>query len=468
MPGKTWDPTSKATGAGRPTRGPGSAKRRPGHVRGESPRRALDQAGLTYLFNEQKRLNAALRRQSRLVRLDVAEVRSTEAEQLRRINQQIAGGIVTGKGSNPFNPVPLSGAQAKLADLLKRQGKRTIGETPVVRQPPVIHWPTNRRPVNRSVSAMPRPAALSEFLTLRGPLVCCFKRSRDRGYRGSPSQWLRGPTAVREITRLRQKGILDPLWTGRLSVFDRHCPLRYTVTGCTAIAFEVPRKGFFGEVLHKQITQSVSLLGQASSVQRLKKHQWPRDLSGGLAWPTFPTFMESWEILARGKVPRHVSTPAREKLSNWKLPSKRVLPGMMVRTISNMVIGVRATVTVPRKFLAHFKYRWGFLILNRNRPIPNDLARFLASQWKSDISEMFLKFPIRYNEALRRMPTNKYLLVNGWVKASREADVGTRSANPRRILRSLRRSIDRRKSRAQQLSSSSSDTIESAGGVRLC
>jgi len=436
-------------------------------VWGKTPRRRLDQKGLTFLFAEQKRLNAALRRQARLARLDVAEVRSTEAELLRRINQQIADGFALEEGKNPFSSRQLSDSQIKSEELLKRQGARFSLET-TERVRNCHRPPTQRRRTNLGDLVLPKSLPREEFTTLRGPLLRCLARSKDRGYRGTPSQWLRGPTAMREINRLRQKGMIHPLWTGRLSVFDRFCPLRYAVTGCTATSYQVPSRGFQGERLYDQNRDSLVLVRQARSVKRLTASRWPRTLSGARAWPTFPTFNESWEMLMRGISPVSISTPEREKFFPWKRPTAQLKAGLKVRTISNMVIGVRASVAVPVNLLAYFTYRWGFLILKRNRPLPNQLASYLAGLWKSDISGLFLKFPIRYNDALRRTPPDTFYAVSGWRKEAERAPAVVKLTQRRRDpLRSLRRLHLRKAGNESSSPSRTTTSNQSGGGVRL-
>jgi hypothetical protein len=442
-------------------RGPPSGKSRGDPVWGKLPQRERDQEGLTLLFADQKRLKAALTRQARLAKLDVAEVRSTEAEQLRRINQQIADGIVLGKkGSNPFSKREITSSQRISEDMIRRQGKRMLTTASEYKRP-VIEPAINRRRSNLKPVVKDHRFTHEDFLSLRGPLLAAWHRAKVRGYRGPPNRWLKGPAAERAVTRLRQKGIIDPLWTGVLSVFDRHAPLRYAVTACSVSTYQTSCRGFQDEKLYYHPENLSVMVGQARAVKRLPLDHWPRDLSGGRSWPTFPTLNESWEMAMRGKYPVPLSTSDREKLRGQKLPSKQVLPGQMVRTVSNFVIGIRATVAVPRKFLGYFAYRWGFLILKGNRPLPHSLASFLAGQWKSDISGVFLKFPIRYNEALRRMPSDRYLSISGWVKASVPTVKRRRIREPRSL---------RLLNRARGLSPSSTITQdnESDRGVRLC
>jgi len=306
---------------------------------------------------------------------------------------------------------------------------------------------------------------LSSIFALEGPLVREFSRAKVRGYQGPPSRWLKGPVATRRIGSLRQKGLLDPLWTGRLSVFDRRSPMHWTVNGCCITEQESPPTGFNGERLRRKGTDSVTIARQASAVKSLRKKEWPRE-SRGYCWPTFPTLFESWEMLMRGVSPRQYEPYDTRIVSDRKIPTRRILSGMKERTISLHVRGIRADVPVPGKFLRHFEYRWGFLILRRNRPLPGSLARWLADEWKSDITKMFLIYPMRFSEALRRMPDNKYYLLSGFVAGS--TSTPRRDKNrPRWSYRGLRRLLSRPNTQTVNDCSAETTSNESGRGVRL-
>jgi hypothetical protein len=164
--------------------------------------------------------------------------------------------------------------------------------------------------------------------------------------------------------------------------------------------------GFQGERLRSKCTDVVVLRRQASSVPRLKKHDWPRGFRRACAWPTYPTLAESWEMMLRSlNGPRRLplrSSHARPE----KIPTKLVKPGSLVRAISNYVIGVRADIEVPKETLAYFRYRWGFLILRRKDALPSKLVRWLSNLWKTDFSSLLMSEPIRLNDALRRLPSS--------------------------------------------------------------
>lgn len=442
--------------------GPRGSKNRPwrgkstqDRVWGKTPRHDFDERGLTRLFEHQKRLNAALRRQARLAKLEVSEVRSTEVEILRRINEQIARGFadpVTGK--NLFSDRNLTDAQMLSEQMLERQGTRVLISENEPRKPPTFHPPSLRRKVvEPSQSKTGKKSPPTELGTLRGVLLPAFRRAQHRGYRGPPSRWLKGPAASKQLLRLRQKGLIDPNWSG--SLFCSNGPLFYMdFHGRKDVRF-----GFRDERLYIESEDPSVLIRQAASVPRLRYHEWPRT-NGVPAWPTYPTLNESWICLMTGK-----SLPAAYWASEKaKLPPKRptfqIKPGMSVRTIASFVRGIRADTPVARKFLPYFKYRWGFLILRRDRPLPKDLVSFLTRLWKSDITKMFLVYPIRYNDALRRMPSIRFYRILGFVPP---ASISTRRGSRRAKQRWLRRKC--RSSDPEDLHDTSS---ESERGVRLC
>jgi hypothetical protein len=397
----------------------------------------------------------------------VTEVVSVQAEQLRQINSSLAAGFASSEVRNAFQRGPLTPGQARLDEALGLQGITMIRGKPVSRPDhPARRSPMPHRrsggPLKDSLS--PKASPPSELTVLRGPLLREFSRAKERGYRGPPNQWLMGPTAARHIAKLRQRGILDPLWTGRLSLFDRHSPLQWAVSGCSAIQETAVRHGFFGERLRNEGTNVVTLVRQARAVKRLPKQQWPRSRDGGYAWPTFPTLFESWEQLMRGKAPAPVYRSCLGKVPDVKRPTRQVKPGALVRAISTFVCGVRADIAVPREFLGYFEYRWGSLILKRNRVFPAAFARWLANAWKSDITKMFLVYPIRLNDALRRLPDRAPWALSGFVAGNPVGD----PHGGRRPDRRLRRAMARQDSVQPRVVTDTTTSSESGSGLRLC
>jgi len=57
------------------------------------------------------------------------------------------------------------------------------------------------------------------------------------------------------------------------------------------------------------------------------------------------------------------------------------------------ILGVRADVEVPLRYLAFFEYRWNFLILARRDKIPRPLRKFLLGLWKTKRYSLWLHRP---------------------------------------------------------------------------
>lgn len=71
--------------------------------------------------------------------------------------------------------------------------------------------------------------------------------------------------------------------------------------------------------------------------------------------------------------------------------------------VSENVLGIRADIEVPKKFLGHFRYRWGFLILT-SFAIPIGLVRFLTSQWIKTPFNLWLNRNVSYRKFLSSVP----------------------------------------------------------------
>lgn len=442
-------------------------------VWGNAPHAEFTQSGLTKLFDAQKRLNAALRKQAKLAKLAVGEVRSTQAEQLRRVNEEILRVSSSGSGIvNPFSSRNLTHAQMLSEDMIKRSGKRVIKGASVTRptQPSKFPIRKHRRDCTKTSEDAGRCPSPLECFTLRGPLLRDFSRAKERGYKGPASRWLLGSRAQTAIDRLREKGFtfLHPREVG---MFHPQSPLHWAVSSHSSVQQHNLRHGFRGERLHSQPTNFVTLRRQAASVKRLKLSDWPCS-EQGRSWPTFPTLNESWEMVARGKyLYDHTNNALLSKLlRETKRPTKLVKPGASERTIRRLLIGVRADVEVPRKFLCYFQYRWGFLILQRKHFLPKELIKFLADRWKKDFTRMFLVGPVRYNDALRRLSDSDHWALSGFVRGSVPKLVQN-SRQRKRIPRGARRELAKSTTHGSTITGKTSKGTpspdKSDGGVRL-
>jgi hypothetical protein len=439
-------------------------------VWGYTPNSGRTQADLIYLFAEQKRLTAVLLKQSRLLKVAVEEVRSTEHEHLRRVNQAILAPHSGQAGfSNPFDHRRVNDAQRITEDMLARQGIKVINSAKPPKRPlPPPVAPTNRR---RNLERGTRPsgeyhAHLEDLLDLRGPLARDYARSVRRGYQGPPAKWLRGPKAEKLIASLSRRGFPPPPHGG-WTLFQRNSPLHWAVNAASGIAGISLPHGFARERIRTEPENFSVIRRQAGSVQRLSLKLWPSS-NGRRSWPTFPTLNESWERYCRSirpPVSQFGDLPA--PWLGCRRPTRAVKPGSSARVVSKLVLGIRADIEVPKKFLGYFRYRWGFLILIRRYRLPKGLVQFLAKRWKSDITEMFLLYPVRYNDALRRIPPSSYYEMVGFTLG-----VG-RPKGPDSTGRQRPGKCERR-AEALRRSSTAKDCVspplmdKSGGGVRLC
>jgi hypothetical protein len=444
-------------------------------VWGKVPYTQAQRKDLVFLFAEQKRLRDVLRRQARLARLDEACVRSTEAEHMRVLNLLIVDAVPSVDGViNPFIERNLTDAQTRSEDMVRRQWKKLHGgNAAAVKPTTATSKPVrSRRKRAEPTEGSPAQVRLVDCFKLRGPLAREFARAVERGYKGTPECWLRGPRAKRLYSRYRasRSPVID--WTDPdlWSIFDYRSPLHWAVTSSSVMQSTGVLHGFQGERLRSKDTNVVVLRRQASSAQRLKKHNWPRGFRGGCAWPTYPTLNESWEMLLRSMSERRRILPIRSSHTrSYKIPTKLVKPGSLVRAISKYILGVRADIEVPKGTLGYFRYRWGFLILVRKDHLPSNLVRFLSKLWKEDFSSLMMSEPIRLNDALRRLPSSSQWQLLGYryaglLESSRVKNRRQRPPRPVRI-QMRQRNLEPATSDASSGRAPSSD--KSDGGVRL-
>jgi hypothetical protein len=462
----------------RPSKDESSPTEESGRARlwGKTPKYKLDSAGLSALFESQVLLKAALAKQARLAKLDVSQVRSTETEHLRRVNQAILDASSSVEGFvNPFRSRNLIDSQIVSERMIRGLGKNRLNQRNADKPEPRPHPMALRLRGKRDrLESKTKPvySHLEDCFSLRGPLLREFSRAKERGYKGPPSRWLKGPTAVAAWRKLLSRGITSAL-PGSVSVFHRSSPLHYLVNASSIVETQLCR-GFTGTKLRQSTPNVVVLRRQAASVPRLKRRAWPRSHRGH-AWPTFPTLAESLEMAMRSQRSfHHDSLEDTNIIRSYKVPTTQIKPGSSARAVSRLVLGIRADIDVPKGLLGHFRYRWGFLILRRHWSLPLRLSRWLASQWKADITRMFLRYPCRYNDALRRLPCTALWAMRGFVPSGTQGDtlrLARPAAKRRRPPRNYRCALATSARRCQvdgspSMTTSSSD--KSDDGVRLC
>jgi len=144
-----------------------------------------------------------------------------------------------------------------------------------------------------------------------------------------------------------------------------------------------------GELWTQNIDHNV-LERQTSRVPTLKSSDWPR-LGTRAAWPSSPSIAELMEMSQTGATPAGLRTNGVRAKHSITMAHFRSNPELCKRVIHRQVIGVRAGIELPEKFLKFFRYKWGFLILVAPWAMPIGLARKLAGLWKSNPHSLWLQ-----------------------------------------------------------------------------
>lgn len=153
--------------------------------------------------------------------------------------------------------------------------------------------------------------------------------------------------------------------------------------------------------LWTRTTPSVVLEANRVAVPRLGKTDVPR--LARAQWPSTPTFSEMLVTSRTGKL-----LPVRDNFKSLSVPNCLTLRELneshviATRIVRQQIVGIRAEIEVPRKFLRYFRYRYGFLILSVRHCLPIGLVRFLLAQWIKCPNSLWLLEPVRLKFYLRR------------------------------------------------------------------
>jgi len=123
-----------------------------------------------------------------------------------------------------------------------------------------------------------------------------------------------------------------------------------------------------------------------ANVKRAPRHHWPFGPDGRLLWPSYPT---PGEVLASG---RSDLIRCNTTVLVDNTISRRELDFNDPRLLNN-ILGVRADVEVPLRYLAFFEYRWNMLILARRDKVPRLLRKFLINLWRVKRHSLWLRRP---------------------------------------------------------------------------
>jgi len=77
---------------------------------------------------------------------------------------------------------------------------------------------------------------------------------------------------------------------------------------------------------------------------------------------------------------------------------------LATRIVTNVIVGIRSTEEVPRKFLKYFQYRENFLILAVRYNVPIGLVRFLLGRWVRKPFSLWLRRAVSFKSYLKKVP----------------------------------------------------------------
>jgi hypothetical protein len=146
---------------------------------------------------------------------------------------------------------------------------------------------------------------------------------------------------------------------------------------------------------------------QRLSVKPMKSSDWPSDPLGP-SWPSFPSITEWMGMLRRGIDPferPELKTPKANlgftQVSRSEIHSNCALAS---RIVSNVIVGIRSSCEVPRKFHRYFRYHQNFLILVVRYNLPIGLVRFLIGRWCVAPYSLWLRRAVTFKSYLKKVP----------------------------------------------------------------
>jgi len=121
-------------------------------------------------------------------------------------------------------------------------------------------------------------------------------------------------------------------------------------------------------------------------VRRLPLNRWPIRPDGKKQWPSYPTtdeVMLGGPDIIRGNYITYADRNVSRR--NLDLNDPRILKN---------ILGIRADVEVPVRYLVFFEYRWNFLILTPPKKFPKPFKKFLIGLWQTQRFNLWLRRPV--------------------------------------------------------------------------
>lgn len=134
---------------------------------------------------------------------------------------------------------------------------------------------------------------------------------------------------------------------------------------------------------------------------RLDQRSWPRNPRQ--VWPSTPSVTELIAMSRRGISTSGLWTPPCLVKDHARVQDLSTDLGLATRIVSQNIVGIRSTVSVPRKFLPWFRYRSGILFLTVRSSIPAGLVRLLLREWIVGPYNLWLRVNCRLKYYLRNI-----------------------------------------------------------------
>jgi len=149
------------------------------------------------------------------------------------------------------------------------------------------------------------------------------------------------------------------------------------------------------------------LHGQLDVVKRLPSNCFPRNPRA-----QWPSTLDLPSVIDRTR--KGLGIPHLEKVPltvPYCLTRKAVSENLRLAgsIVSKQVVGIRASVEVPKKFLGHFRSSYGFLILTTRFKIPSGLIRFLLARWITSPTSLWLVEPCHFKTFLKRHVVSDFI-----------------------------------------------------------
>jgi hypothetical protein len=171
------------------------------------------------------------------------------------------------------------------------------------------------------------------------------------------------------------------------------CPPRFQETRWSRKAKSPPAPAGYRKILYREQSINTQPMLDLGRVRFNRKHvprapigRWPIRSNGRRRWPSYPT---TTEVLQGGP---EVLGPSSKLCYVDSTISRRGMVFTDQRIFSN-ILGVRADVEVPLRYLMFFEHRWDMLILARRESFPKDFKRFLISLWRRRRHSLWLRRP---------------------------------------------------------------------------